>query len=334
MGNRVKPLPVGGIELPGNILAAPLAGITDYPLRRIARKFGASLTVSEMISSQALVRKSGRSVKMADSAHEEFPLSVQISGSDPDIMARAAAMNESFGAAIIDINMGCPQRKIVRTGAGAALMKDMPLAGRIINRVVRTVSVPVTVKMRLGWDHHSINAVEFARMAEAEGASMIVVHGRTRKQMFAGEVDWKTIKKVKEEVRCPVIANGDIRTCDDARRAIEESGADGIMIGRAMLGRPWIFTQVREYLETGRQTAAPPLEEQYHVAAGHLEGLFSFYGEPVCVWLARKHLAWYTKGMRGSAAFRQQLNKAKAFKEVAAMLENFYADLLSREWGE
>lgn len=334
MGNLFHPVCVGSVRLPGNVFAAPLAGVTDYPLRRITRESGACLAVSEMISSQALIRKSGRSVQMADSAREEFPLSVQISGSDPEIMADAAAINEALGAAIIDINMGCPQRKIVKTGAGSALMKDMANAARIIRKVVNRVSVPVTVKMRLGWDQNSLNAVDLARLAEAEGASMLVVHGRTRKQMFTGRADWKAIKAIKDAVRCPVIVNGDIQTVEDAKEALEQSGADGIMIGRGMLGRPWIFRQIKEYLKTGKRLRPPSLEEQYHTASEHLAGLQTFYGEPVCVWLSRKHLAWYTKGLRGSAAFRRELNKETDINRVAAMLERFYADLLSHEWGE
>lgn len=321
------PIKIGPITIPNNLILAPMAGITDYPFRRLARLFGAGLVVSEMIASQALVRNSARSVRMADTAEKEFPLSVQISGSDPVVMAEAARINEALGAAIIDINMGCPQRKIVRTGAGAALMRDEALAARIIESVVGAVNVPVTLKIRLGWDHKDINAVRIARMAEECGASLITVHGRTRVQMFSGKADWSVISTVKETVSIPVIANGDIRSPDDAKLCLEVSGADGIMIGRGALGRPWVFDQMLHFLDTGKHQRPPTIEKQYAVAKGHFEHIVGFYGLPVGLWISRKHLAWYTKGLPGSAQFRKALFDTGSVNEVEELVSRFYQNL-------
>jgi tRNA-dihydrouridine synthase B len=261
---------------------------------------------------------------MAGTAEEEFPLAVQISGSDPVVMAEASRINESLGAAIIDINMGCPQRKIVKTGAGASLMRDEVLAGRVIEAIVEAVSIPVTVKIRLGWDHKSINAIKIAGIAQDSGASLVTVHGRTRSLMFSGKADWPAIRGVKEAVSIPVIANGDIQSPGDASLCLEVSGADGIMIGRGALGRPWLFDQTLRFLKTGEYRKPPGLEEQYDIAKRHLEHIIDFYGFPVGLWHSRKHLAWYTKGLYGSALFRRSLNNTKSFDEVKELLRRFY----------
>jgi tRNA-dihydrouridine synthase B len=325
----LQTIKIGPVVLPNPVFLAPMAGVTDYPFRCLARSFGAGLVVSEMIASQALIRNNVRSVRMAGTAEEEFPMAAQISGSDPVVMAKASRINESLGAAIIDINMGCPQRKIVKTGAGASLMRDEVLVRRVIEAIVKAVSIPVTVKMRLGWDHKNINAIRIAKIAQDSGASLVTIHGRTCNRMFSGKADWPAIKQVKETVSIPVIANGDIQSPRDAGLCLEVSGADGIMIGRGALGRPWLFDQILHFLKTGEYKKPPGLEEQYAVAKRHFEHIIDFYGLPVGLWLSRKHLAWYTKGLYGSALFRKSLNNTKSFDEVKELLRHFYETLLT-----
>ena len=320
----LHPVDIGGVAVPNNIFLAPLAGITDFPLRRLCRRFGAGLVVSEMISSQAIVRNNRRAAKMASTSREEYPLMVQISGSDPEIMAGAARMNQELGAAIIDINMGCPQRKIVKTGAGAALMKTPELAHKIIHSVIDAVNCPVTVKMRLGWDSSSCNVVELAQAASEAGVAMITVHGRTRSQMFSGQADWEAIAAVVQAVECPVIANGDITTPQDAFECLDITGAHGIMIGRGALGRPWLFKQVISFLEDATELSVPSLSEQYSIVREHLNGLVDFYGRKTALWLSRKHMAWYSKGLRGSSRFRKLVNYAQNIDEVFRFAEEYY----------
>lgn len=327
-GRCLQPLRIGEVTLRNALILAPLAGITDYPFRALARRFGAALVVSEMIASQALIRNSARSERMAGTAREEFPLAVQISGADPYVMAEAARMNEALGAAIIDINMGCPQNKVVKTGAGAALLRDEILAGRIMGAVVKAVGIPVTVKIRLGWDARHMNAERIARIAQEEGLSMVTVHGRTRGQMFSGRADWAAIGAVKKAVSIPVIANGDIKGPEDVTACLQITSADGVMLGRGALGRPWIFKQVIHSLGDNRTEGMPALEEQYGIALGHLESIMDFYGMPIGLWMSRKHMAWYTKGLPGGARFRQVLNQAGSPDEVSALLRNFYEGLL------
>lgn len=318
------PLKIKDILLPNNVLLAPLAGITDYPLRKICREFGAGLTVSEMISSQAIVRNNRRAGKMVSTSRQEYPLMVQISGADPGIMARAARRNLELGAALIDINMGCPQRKIVKTGAGAALMKTPGLALEIIKAVIDTVQCPVTVKMRLGWDSSSKNVIELAEAAAVAGVAMITVHGRTRSQMFSGKADWEAIREVVQAVQCPVVANGDINTPADAERCLAITNAAGIMIGRGALGRPWLFRQVTAWLENGEQIPPPPVSRQHDIIQGHLQALIDFYGEQTALWLSRKHLAWYSKGLHGSANFRKAVNYAQDIHAVIRFTMEYY----------
>lgn len=329
--HSLQTMKIGPAVLSHRVFLAPMAGITDYPFRCIARSCGAGPVVSEMIASQALIRNSARSVRMISTAEKEFPLAVQISGSDPFVMTEAARINESLGAAIIDINMGCPQRKIVKTGAGANLMRDEVLAGRVIESIVKAVDIPVTVKIRLGWDHKSINAVGIAKIAQDSGASLVTVHGRTRSQMFSGKADWSAIREVKESVSIPVIANGDIKSPKDAGLCLEVSKADGIMIGRGALGRPWLFDQILHFLETGKNKRPPGLEEQYAIITRHLEHIVDFYGPPLGLRLSRKHLAWYTKGLHGSSLFRKSLNNAKLLNEVRDLLKCFYGALAAKQ---
>ncbi len=301
-----------------------MAGITDYPLRSIVREFGAGLTVSEMVSSQALVHDNLRSLTMIRTAKEESPLAVQIFGSDPGTMSRAAKIAESLGATIVDINMGCPQHKVVKSGAGADLMRNELLAARLIEGVVKAISIPVSVKIRLGWDHRSINASRIAKVAQDSGASLVTVHARTRSQMFSGKADWSAIREIKNAVSIPVIANGDIQGPKDARLCLEVSGADGIMIGRGVLGRPWIFEQILYFLKTGNDKGAPGIEDQYGVAKRHLEYLIDFYGLSRGLLLSKRHLAYYSRGLRGSAVFREALNYTKTANELKRLLICLY----------
>ena len=327
---NIKRLKIGPVELGGNLILAPLASITDYPFRMICRGFGADLTVSEMISSQALIRDNRRSIKMASTCRAEHPLSVQISGSDPAVMARAAKMAEELGAAIVDINMGCPQKKIVKTGSGAALMKDLDRAARVMESVVQAVDIPVTVKMRLGWDFDSMNAHLLAKRAEDAGAVLVTVHARTRSQMFSGRARWSLVRAVKETVSIPVIVNGDICCPETFARAMQESCADGAMIGRCALGRPWIFQQIKA-ADKGAHWSSPAPSERLPVIMDHLRLMEEFYGDPVATWMARKHLAWYTKGMKHAARFRDAVNRAPSLEEARRLLISFFRQADERQ---
>jgi tRNA-dihydrouridine synthase B len=307
-----------------------MTGVTDLPFRRIVKRFGAGLTVSEMIASQAMIRETRQSLQKAAWDPAEEPVSLQLAGCAPAEMAEAAKLNEGRGAAIIDINMGCPVKKVVNGDAGSALMRDLPLAASIIEATVKAVSVPVTVKMRMGWCHDSLNAPELARIAEDLGAKMITVHGRTRNQMYKGNADWSFVQRVKEAVSLPVIVNGDICSVTDAREALRQSGADGVMVGRGAYGRPWLLGQVMADL-TGGERRDPSMDEQLAVILEQYDSMQSLYGRQTGVNLARKHIGWYTKGLPGSAEFRNKVNVQDDPAVVIAMLKNFYAPWLSRQ---
>jgi len=312
------------------VILAPMTGVTDLPFRRIVRRYGSGLNVTEMIASQAMIRETRQSLQKAAWATEEEPISMQLAGCSPLEMAEAAKLNADRGAAIIDINMGCPVKKIVNGEAGSALMRDLKLAGAIIEATVKAVDLPVTLKMRMGWDHHSLNAPELARIAEDLGIRMITVHGRTRCQMYRGEADWAFVRKVKDAVSLPVIVNGDICSIEDAGMALDQSGADGVMIGRGAYGRPWLLGQVMRWFAHGERRPDPSIDEQYAMIVEHYHAMLDHYGRETGVNMARKHIGWYTKGLPGSAEFRNRVNQEPDPDIVLSMLAEFYTPWLSR----
>lgn len=319
---------IGPVEIEGKVILAPMSGVTDMPFRRLVKRHGASLVVSEMIASQAMIRQTRQSMKMATNCAEEHPMSVQLAGCEPDVMAEAAKLNADRGAAIIDINFGCPVKKVVNGHAGSALMREEGKAAQILEATVNAVDLPVTLKMRTGWDHDSRNAPKLARIAEEAGIKMITIHGRTRCQMYNGRADWAFVREVKEAVSVPVIVNGDIQTCEDAAAALAQSGADGVMIGRGAYGRPWIIRQVMEYLATGERPADPDLAEQYGLVREHYDAMLSHYGVETGVRIARKHLGWYSKGLPDSAGFRGEIMREPDPDRVKAMIEAYYMPLI------
>jgi tRNA-dihydrouridine synthase B len=321
---------IGPHQLNNNLIVAPMAGVTDRPFRQLCKRLGAGMAVSEMVTSNPHLWATRKSVRRVDHRGEVDPISVQIAGADPQLMAEAARHNVEQGAQIIDINMGCPAKKVCNAAAGSALLKDEELVRRILDAVVGAVNVPVTLKIRTGWDQEHRNAVQVARIAQSAGVRALAVHGRTRACGFTGEAEYATIAAVKSQVSIPVIANGDIDSPQKAKRVLDHTRADAIMIGRAAQGRPWIFRDITHYLATGESPPPPPVSEVCRVLVDHLHELHAFYGTEAGVRIARKHICWYTKALAGSAAFRESMNRLETAREQVAAVDDFFIRLGER----
>jgi tRNA-dihydrouridine synthase B len=322
---------IGSHQLHNNLVLAPMAGVTDRPFRQLCRAHGAGLVVSEMVTSDASLYASRKTLRRLDHAGEAAPIAVQIVGNDPQTMANAARVNMDHGAQMVDINMGCPKKKVCRVAAGSALLQDEALVARILERVVAAVDVPVTLKIRTGWNPDNRNGVRIARIAEQAGIGALAVHGRTRACGFSGHAEYDTIADIKQAVSIPVFANGDIDSPQKARQVLEHTGADALMIGRAAQGRPWIFREIAHFLATGNQLPEPDPRWVRDLLLEHLDNLYSFYGREHGVRVARKHIAWYSRTQPGSNAFRQQVNRAQTTTEQNRLINSYFNSLPTRE---
>ncbi len=318
---------IGKHKLKNNIILAPMAGVTDRPFRVLCKKFGAGLAVSEMVTSNSLLYGSEKTLRRANHDGEVAPISVQIAGADPDMMAKAAQYNMNRGAQIIDINMGCPAKKICNVMAGSALLKEEKLVRKILESVVSAVDIPVTLKIRTGWDKDNRNAVTIAKIAEDAGIQALTMHGRTRACLYMGDAEYDTIALVKKKIKIPLIANGDITTPEKAKFVLEYTGADAVMIGRAAQGRPWIFREIEHYLKTGTYLTRPTNDEIHETTIEHVKDLYKFYGDNKGLRIARKHISWYTKGLKNSAYFRAAMNQIEDNNEQMDYIHLFFEDL-------
>ena len=318
---------IGPYTLNNNLVLAPMAGVTDRPFRQLCKQLGAGMAVSEMVSSNSLLWGSEKTKRRANHDGETEPKSVQIMGADPKLMAEAARYNVDNGAQIIDINMGCPAKKVCNVAAGSALLQHEGLVKEILEAVVSAVSVPVTLKIRTGWDSANRNGVTIARIAQESGIQALAVHGRTRACGYSGEAEYDTIAAIKQAINIPVIANGDITSPEKAKLVLDKTGVDGLMIGRAAQGRPWIFRELDHFLRTGEKLPEPAIAEVREILMGHLHNLYEFYGERTGVLMARKHISWYSKGQRDGATFRQAVNRVESMEEQLKMTEDFFEHL-------
>lgn len=317
---------IGPYELRNNLIVAPMAGVTDRPFRQLCKKMGAGMAVSEMVSSNSLLWGSEKTKRRANHDGEVEPISVQIAGADPQMMAEAAKYNVDQGAQIIDINMGCPAKKICNVMAGSALLQNEPLVEQILNAVVKAVNVPVTLKIRTGWDREHRNALNVLKLAQDAGIQALAIHGRTRACGYTGHAEYDTIAAVKAQAQIPIIANGDITTPEKALHVLQITGADAVMVGRAAQGRPWIFREIEHFLQTGAHLPPPQVSEIYTILHAHLLELYEFYGEYTGVRMARKHISWYTKGLVGSASFRHGMNQLTSSEEQLRVVDAFFAE--------
>jgi tRNA-dihydrouridine synthase B len=314
---------IGNIKLEMPVILAPMSGVSDMPFRRLVKRMGAGLVISEMIASQAMIRHARQTMKMIEKSPDEYPMAVQLAGCEPSVMAEAAKLNADLGAQIIDINMGCPVKKVVNGHAGSALMRDELLAAKIIEATVRAVNIPVTLKMRTGWDDSNRNAPKLAKIAEDLGIKMITVHGRTRCQLYNGRADWGFIRQVKDAVNIPVVGNGDVVTAQDAKDLLEQSGADGVMVGRGSYGRPWFINQINHFLKTGDLLPDPSIPQIHDIMREHIDGIIDHYGESTGVKIARKHMAWYSKGLHDSADFRVRVNQTESASDMHRVVDAY-----------
>lgn len=320
---------IGNIELKNKVFLSPMAGVTDLPFRLICKEQNCGMLYTEMINAKALCYDDENTKKMLKIEDEEHPVAVQIFGSDPEFMGRAAQIMNKYPNEILDINMGCPAPKIVKNGDGSALMKNPKLAEEVLKSVVKNSEKPVTLKIRKGWDDNSVNAVEIAKIAEASGISALAIHGRTREQYYSGKADWDIIAEIKQNISIPVIGNGDVFTVEDAINMLEKTKCDAIMIGRGAQGNPWIFKRINHYMQTGEILPEPTIEEKISVAKKHLGLAVEEHGEYVAVREMRKHLAWYIKGLKHSARIRDEINKIESYDEVVTKLDSYMEDCLT-----
>lgn len=320
---------IGNVELKNKVFLSPMAGVTDLPFRLICKEQNCGMLYTEMINAKALCYDDENTKKMLKIEKEEHPVAVQIFGSDPEFMGRAAEIMNQYENEILDINMGCPAPKVIKNGDGSALMKNPKLAEEVLKSVVKNSKKPVTLKIRKGWDDNSINAVEIAKIAEASGISALAIHGRTREQYYSGKADWDIITEIKNSIDIPVIGNGDVFTVEDARNMLDKTGCDAIMIGRGAQGNPWIFKRINHYMQTGEILPEPTMEEKMNTAKKHLKLAVQEHGEYIAVREMRKHIAWYLKGLKGSAKVRDEINKITSYEEVVRRLDDYMQDALT-----